>query len=115
MSIPPFMTESLVFLPTVVSFIGIGVLILASIMQFRQGHIGRIGIAGNAFLLWQIFYPKWNILPGWFQWYLNLGTIFAVVAIISYLFKFSMPSVFYDMAFWLYGSLSIIFALIILL
>ena len=109
----PFMIGGLVFIPKIISYIALAGLIIAGIAEFRQGHIGRLGIAGNAFLLWQIFFPVWATLPNWFQWYLNVGTILAVIAIPSYLFKFSLPTEFYKFAFIAYGSFSIILAIVI--
>jgi hypothetical protein len=111
------MIGSLILLPKEVSVIGLIALILAGIYEFRHGYIGRIGIAGNAFLLWQIFYNTWSILPNWFQWYLNLGTIFAIISIISYLSIFlpipyiKLPKEFYQIGFYFYGSISIVIAI----
>jgi len=85
---------------------------LAGIMERRQGHIGRVGIAINAFSLWQLFYRSWTVLPELVQWYLNLGTIFALVAVLSYLARESLPTEFYSLAFLLYGSLSIVIAVL---
>ena len=107
------MTDGLIFIPKVISLLAIAGLVLFGIAEFRRGHIGRIAIAGNAFLLWQIFFSSWNALPNWFQWYLNIGTIFAIIAIPSYLFKESLPKEFYQVAFVLYGSVSVIIAIII--
>ena len=111
------MTEGLIFIPKVISLLAIIGLVLVGIAEFRKGHIGRIAIAGNAFLLWQIFFPSWDILPTWFQWYLNLGTIFAIIAVPSYLlknsFRTSLPTEFYKIAYVLYGSFSILIAIAI--
>ena len=109
----PFMISQLIFIPKIISLLVLGGLILASIVEFRQGHIGKIAIAGNAFLLWQIFFSNWGGLPIWFQWYLNIGTILAVIAIPSYLFKKSLPTWFYQGAFILYGSISVIITVVI--
>jgi len=109
----PFMVGGLVFIPKIISYVALIVLVLAGIAEFRQGHIGRLGIAGNAFLLWQIFYPTFLSLPNWFQWYLNIGTILAIIAIPSYLFKFSLPSEFYTFSFIGYGSFSVILAIVV--
>ena len=51
-----FMIGSLIFIPKIISYVALIGLMIAGIAEFRQGHIGRIGIAGNAFLLWQIFF-----------------------------------------------------------
>jgi hypothetical protein len=103
----PLMFSGLVFVPTIVSYIALLILFIAGIAEYRQGHIGRIAITGNAFLLWQIFFIEWSNLLPFLQWYLNIGTILGVVAIISYLWKFSLPSKFYSFAYFGYGSFSI--------
>ena len=105
------MIGGLVFIPKILSYLVLIGLVLMGIKEFRQGHIGRLGIATNAFLLWQIFYGDWTNLPNWFQWYLNLGTIFAIIAIPSYLLKVSLPKEFYQIAFIGYGSFSVIIAI----
>lgn len=109
----PLMVGSLVFIPKVISYIALIGLVIAGIAEIRQGHIGRIGIAANAFLLWQIFFPIWSTIPNWFQWYLNVGTILAAIAIPSYLFRFSLPSEFYTFSFIGYGSFSVILAILV--
>lgn len=109
----PFMLESLVILPVIVSYIVLVGLFIAGIFEFRHSYIGRVGIFLNSLLLWQIFYPSFNSLPNWFQWYLNIGTIVGLVALVSYLLKKSLPVKFYQICFLLYGSFSIIIAVII--
>lgn len=109
----PLMTGSLVMLPSNISFLALGGLIVAGLMEFRQGHIGRVGIALNAFLLWQIFFSSWGVLPDWFQLYLNAGTIFAAIALVTYTLHFRLPSIFYSISFIGYGSLSLIAAIVI--
>jgi len=61
------MVEQLVFLPKSISLAALLVLIVAGTAEIRQGHIGRPGIVANGFLLWQIFFSSWNILPYWFS------------------------------------------------
>lgn len=104
----PFMIGSLIFIPNVISYIALLLLVVAGIAELRQGHIGRLGITANAFFLWQIFFPIWTNLPQWFQWYLNIGTILAIIALPSYLLKISLPSHFYGFAFVGYSSFSLI-------
>ena len=106
------MSPSLVFVPRSISFLGIIILMVGVVVEFRKGHVGRIGILGNAFLLWQIFFGVWDMLPEYFQWYLNIGTLVAIIAVISYLLKEKLPSEFYDLCFVAYGSLSILFVII---
>ena len=86
---------------------------LLGLQEYAQGHIGRLGLAANAFFLWQIFFTKWLLLPELFQWYLNLGTIFAIVGVGSYLLRESLPTIFYRIALVLYGSISIIVIIIL--
>ncbi|MFZ3077173.1 MAG: hypothetical protein WA139_01845 [Candidatus Aenigmatarchaeota archaeon] len=109
----PFMVSQLIFLPQSISLIAIVGLTLAGVMEIRQGHIGRIGLAINALLLWQIFFGTWMFLPEWFQWYLNIGTIMMFIAVPAYIFGQSLPKEFYQVSFILYGSLSVILAVII--
>lgn len=107
----PFMFNTLVFVPKIISYIGLVILVVAGIAEFRQGHIGRIGIAANAFLLWQIFFPIWTNLPILLQWYLNIGTIFAIIALVAYIIKIRLPTEYYQIAFIGYGSFSVILAI----
>jgi hypothetical protein len=95
----PWMVPELVLIPEGFSILVMVGLLLAGIVEHRQGHIGRIGVALNAFLLWQVFYTRWAGLPEWFQWYLNVGTLFAIVAVASYLSGESLPSEFYSIAY----------------
>ena len=106
------MNPSLVFVSRSISFLGIIILIVGAVAEFRKGYVGRIGIAGNAFLLWQIFFGVWDMLPEYFQWYLNIGTLVAIIAVFSYLLKEKLPSEFYDFCFVTYGSLSILFVIV---
>jgi len=110
---PPLMIDSLVFLPKSISMLAIIVLIFTGIVEFRQGHIGRVGIFANAFLLWQIFYSSWQILPNWFQLYLDVGTAVGIVALLAYLAKEKLPTEFYQISFILYGSFSVILAIFV--
>jgi uncharacterized membrane protein len=108
----PFMLETLVVIPKDFSSLAIIVLLLAGLVQYRQGHISRPAVVGNAFLLWQIFYADWNDLPSLLQLYLNIGTIIAVVALASYLLKESLPSEFYTFCYLFYGSVSVLIVIL---
>lgn len=88
------------------------ILFVAGIAEFRQGHIGRLGIAGNAFLLWQVFFGVWDKLPDYFQWYLNVGTLVAVIALASYVLKERLPTEFYQVCYLAYGSFSVLFTIV---
>jgi len=109
----PFMIGGLVLIPEVLSYIALILLVVGGIAEFRQGHIGRIGIAANAFLLWQIFFPLWESLPNLFQWYLNIGTIVGIVALASYMVKLRLPTEFYQISFLGYGSFSVFLAIVV--
>ncbi len=111
---PRLMVEQFIFIPEPISILGILALLVVGIAEIRQGHIGRPGIAANAFLLWQAFYWKWTQIPEWFQWYLNIGTIVAIIAIVFYLFKVSLPKQFYQFCFFLYGSISVLSVTVLL-
>jgi hypothetical protein len=100
-------------LPKVVFLIGLVVVLVTGIAEFRQGYIGRVAIFANAILLWQLFFSVFGILPIWFQWYLNVGSIVGLIAIIAYFPKWKLPTEFYQICFVLYGSVSVIVAVII--
>jgi hypothetical protein len=110
--VSPWMFSSLIVLPKSLSIIVMIVLVVAGIAEHRQGHIGRVAIAGNAFLLWQIFFGVWDKLPDYFQWYLNLGTVVAIIAIVSYVARKSLPSGFYQFSYLAYGSFSVLLTFI---
>jgi len=55
-----------------------------------------------------MFAPHWDRLPEIAQIYLYSALVFGVIAAISYVFKESLPTEFYKMAFILYSSLSIL-------
>ncbi len=110
-----FFPESLIFsIPKGIFLIGLIGILVAGIVEYRQGHIGRPAIFINALLLWQIFYSVWAMLPSFLQWYLNLGSVVGIVALIAYIpiTRFKLPKEFYTVSYFLYGSLSIIAVII---
>jgi hypothetical protein len=107
------MVGSLILLPKSVSYIALILLLIAGVVEIRQGHIGRVGIFLNSMLLWQIFYEPFQTLPLWFQWYLNIGTILGVLALIAYFLHESLPTEFYQISFIAYGSISILVILLL--
>ncbi len=109
----PFMFESLILLPKTLSFIVMIGLIVAGISELRKSHIGRVGIFLNSLMLWQIFYDSFATLPNWFQWYLNIGTVIGIIAILAYLNGNKLPNVFYQVCFLLYGSISVLLAILV--
>lgn len=113
MTIAFFPQNLILDIPKGIFLVGIVGILVAGIVEFRQGHIGRVAIFLNALLLWQIFFPVWELLPNWWCWYLNVGSIAGVTALISYfpLTRFKLPSEIYTFCFYAYGSLSIIFVI----
>lgn len=109
-----FLPSSLVVLPELVSFGMLALLSLYGLKELRQGHIGRVGLAANVFLLWQLLYPNWEGLPQIAQVYVNAGNVMALIAVPSYVTKISLPSAFYKWSFRLYSSLSVLIALVAL-
>ena len=107
------MLENLIFLPKSVSAIALLALLAAGIYEFRHSHIGRVGIFANSMLLWQIFYDTFYTSPMWFQGYLNIGTIIGLIALGAYLVGQSLPTKFYQICFIAYGSISVIFIILI--
>jgi len=104
----PWIPESLVVVPKPVAIGGLIVLGLQGVKQFRQGHIGRVEIVASVFLLSQIVVPNWSVAPTIIQWLTNIGVPVAVIAGLSYLFKESLPTEFYELAYLLFGSLTIL-------
>lgn len=113
MTIAFFPAIATVSIPKIIFLIGLIGILVAGFAEFRRGYIGRVAIFLNAILLWQIFYPAWDILPIWFQWYLNVGSIVGLIAIFSYFLKGHLITEFYKFCYFLYGSFSIIFAILI--
>ena len=105
------MIEQFIFLPPSISTLALIVLLVAGIAEFRKGHIGRVAIFANSMLLWQFFFDKFIALPGLIQWYLNIGTAIGLIALGAYLIKERLPAEFYDIAFVLYGSISVLIVL----
>lgn len=112
MTIALFPAFAAIGLPKVVFLAGLVGVLVAGIAEIRQGHIGRPAIFINALLLWQIFFSVFAILPGWLQWYLNIGSIAGLIAILAYIPKKSLPKEFYQVCFFLYGSISVIFVVV---
>ncbi len=109
----PFFPQILIFnLPKGLFLIGLIGIFVAGIAEFRKGHIGRPAIFVNAIFLWQIFFSIWASLPIWMHWYLNIGSIVGLIALIAYIPKWKLPKEFYQFCFYLYGSLSIIIVII---
>ena len=104
-----FFPENLIFsIPKGIFLVGLAGILVAGIAEFRQGHIGRPAIFINALLLWQVFFSVFATLPVWLQWYLNIGSIVGIIAILAYIPRQKLPTEFYQFCYYAYGSLSII-------
>ncbi|GEM_PF-2795099 len=110
--VDPLMIKDAIFIPKSLSIIGICLLILLGRKEHARRHVGRLGIVGNSLFLWQVFYNAWASLPNWMAWYLNLGTIFGGIALLTYLSRDSLPTEYYNVALWLYGSFSVLIVLL---
>lgn len=106
--VAPFMMSSLILLPPLVSVGALILLLIYGYIEMRQQYIGRIAMVANVFLLWQIFYNNFQQLPGALQWYLDIGSVIAIVGLITYLSRSSLPTGFYRIGFLFYGSISIL-------
>ncbi len=87
-------------------------LLIAGIAERRQGHIGRVAIFLNALLLWEIFYGSFAISPLIYQYYLNIGSVVGLIALIAYIPRQSLPTEFYAFSYIFYGTLSALVAII---
>ncbi|MFA5259017.1 MAG: hypothetical protein WC402_02990 [Candidatus Pacearchaeota archaeon] len=67
----------------------------------EKKYVGRVAIFANAIALSTFFYKIQN-LPLWTIWYINILTIFGLIAIFSYAFKIKLPQEYY----WLAGVFS---------
>ena len=106
------MTGTLIFVPQIISFVAILFLVVYGLREIRKGHIGRIELAANVFLIWQLFFPVWGNLPGYFQWYLNVGSVVAVIALFTYFSKIRLPTEFYNFTLVGYGSIAVVAAVV---
>ena len=113
MTLTLFPSSLILDIPKGIFLIGLIGVFVAGIAEFRKGHIGRPAIFVNAILLWQIFFSIWATLPIWMQWYLNGGSIVGLIAIIAYIPKWRLPKEFYQICFFLYGSISIVIVIVI--
>lgn len=85
---------------------------LGAIQQFRQGHIGRVGIFSAGALVLGTAYPIWSQLSEVWRIYAMIAVPFMGVAGLSYLSKTSLPSEFYKLALLLYGAAPVILVLV---
>lgn len=92
--------------------ITIAALGLAAVQQYRQGHIGRVGIASAGALVIGTAYPIWGQLSEIWRIYAMVAVPFASIAGVSYLTGTSLPTEFYKIALLLYGAVPVILALV---
>ena len=105
------MVSAFVFVPQLISFVAMLFLLIYGFRELRRGHIGRIELAANVFLVWQLFFPVWANLPSYFQWYLNIGSVVAVLTLLTYFTRTSLPKGFYKLTLVSYGSIAILAAI----
>ena len=106
--VQPYMIGSLILLPPLISLGAMVLLMILGYAEVRRTYIGRVAMVANVLLLWQVFYSKFPQLPGYLQWYLNIGSILAGIGLLTYLSRSSLPSEFYRVTFLLYGSFSVL-------
>lgn len=84
------------------------ILLIISAVFVEKHYISRLAIVSNVFFLFQLLLPHWYEIPETLQIYLNVGVLFAFVALVSRVSETSLPSSFYRISRLLYGSLTII-------
>jgi hypothetical protein len=100
--------EPLIMIPAFVPDV-LGLLMLfVSAFLVETHYVGRLAMASNVFFTWQVLGPHWQKLPEPVQAYLNIGLLFAAVALVSYAFKRSLSTQFYNIGRLLFGALSVI-------
>lgn len=105
----PLMPRTFIVIPsTAASLVLVACVVLGAIVERRQHYIARPAIFANAVLLWQVFFDDWGTLPAWLQTYLNVGSLVGVLAVVSYLWRFKLPSGFYRFSLYTYGSFTIL-------
>lgn len=63
----------------------------------EKKYVGRISLLTNAVAL-STFFAFIENIPTWTIWYINILTIFGIIAIISYAFKIKLSKEFYFIA-----------------
>ena len=101
--IASILSEKILEILTAVTLIVVGLLV-------ERYYIGRIAILSNAVALTTYFY-KFNNLPNWLVFYINILTLFGIIAIISYATNTKLPKEYY----WIAGIFSSAISGIILL
>lgn len=85
---------------------------IGAVQQFRQGHIGRVGIVSAGAIVLGTAYPIWSQLTGIWRIYAMVAAPFAFIAGISYITKISLFTGFYKIAYLLYGAIPVILVLV---
>ena len=109
--LPQPIPDGWLVIPASVGIILLIGLLVTGFAQFRKGYIGRIGIFSNGLIIGETLCPHWSLIPDWAQIYVYLALIFGIIALISYIFKKSLPTIFYEICFIAFGSVSIIIIL----
>lgn len=108
----PLMLSSLVVIPPLISLGALIILLIYGYIEMRKQYIGRVAMTANVFLLWQIFYNNFPQLPWYLQWYLNIGSVLAIIGLITYFSRNRLPTAFYKSTFLLYGSISVLLVIV---
>lgn len=112
--LPQPIPDSFLVIPSSVGVLLLVGLLAAGFMQFRQGYIGRIGIFCNGLIIGETLCPHWQLIPDWAQIYVYIALVLGIIALISYIFKKSLPQEFYQICLVAFGSASIIIVLFLL-
>lgn len=87
---------SQILTPEVMQILPAITLIIVGLIVEKK-YVGRIAILTNAVALSTFFYSISN-LPLWIILYINVLTIFGLIALVSYAFKIKLPKEFYFIA-----------------
>jgi len=88
------------------------ILLFVSAFFVEIHYVGRLAMASNIFLAWQLLGGMWYELPELVQMYLNVGLIMAALVLFSYISKTPIPTVVYKMGRLFFGAISVILVLI---
>ena len=112
LSLGPWMFGEWIVVPVIYSHLAVFALLIAALAELKEGRIRKIGVVLNVLLLWQVFYPVWDSLSVWFQYYLDAGSVLATVAFVTYFSDIKLKSGFHRLCFLLYGSATLLIAIV---
>ena len=104
MSLPQIIPGALILFPELPSLI----LLAVSAFFVEKFYLSRLTMVANAFLLWQVFVPKWTFLEYYLQIYVYFSILFAGLALVSYIRKNSLSEIFYKISYPLYSSKTVL-------